>query len=206
MAKGDYIKKIEADYVAQHDQWKTAAHDVGATVGFTAADLVAIDADNAALHADITASNAADANAQTKTEAKKATIKGVRTRHRAKAQQAKNHPAYIPAIGEQMQIIGPEDTTDLTTSKPTLEGTAQPHGVGEVGFDKRTSHGVNFYSKRGAETVATFLARDTNSPYVDNRPLLVAGQPETRTYTAIYVVDDAEIGLVSDAIAVVCQP
>jgi hypothetical protein len=41
---------------------------------------------------------------------------------------------------------------------------------------------------------------------LDNRPLLVAGQPETRTYTAIYVVDDQEIGLVSDAVAVVCKP
>lgn len=52
----------------------------------------------------------------------------------------------------------------------------------------------------------TFLARDTSSPYVDNRALLVAGQPETRTYTAIYVVGDDEIGLASDALVIVAQP
>ena len=60
MAKGDYLKQVEADYVAQHDQFKTAAHEVGATVGFTAGDLTAIDADNAALHTAVTASNAAE--------------------------------------------------------------------------------------------------------------------------------------------------
>lgn len=31
-------------------------------------------------------------------------------------------------------------------------------------------------------------------------------RPETRTCTGIYVVDDQEIGLVSDALAIVCQP
>lgn len=58
---------------------------------------------------------------------------------------------------------------------------------------------------RGDETAPTFLARDTSSPYVDNRPLLVANQPETRTYTAFYVLHDEEIGLVSDAVSVVCR-
>ena len=41
---------------------------------------------------------------------------------------------------------------------------------------------------------------------MDNRPPLVANQPEPRTYTAFYVLHDAEIGLVSDAIPVVCKP
>ncbi len=56
MAKGDYLKKVEADYLGQHDGWKAAAHAVGATVGFSLEDLADIDADNAALHADIAAS------------------------------------------------------------------------------------------------------------------------------------------------------
>ena len=33
-----------------------------------------------------------------------------------------------------------------------------------------------------------------------------AGQPETCTYTALYVLNDEEVGLVSDAVAVVCNP
>ncbi len=206
MAKGDYLKKVEADYLDQHDQFKAAAHAVGAQVGFTAGNLTDIDADNAALHTDIAASNAADAVAQQKTQTKQATVKAVKARHRALAQQAKKNPGYTPALGEQLKIEGPVDSTDLTTSKPTLTGTAQPHGTAEVGFDKSISQGVNLYCQRGAQAAPEFLARDTSSPYVDNRPLLIAGQPETRTYTAIYVLHDQEIGLVSDALAVVCKP
>lgn len=206
MAKGDYLKTGEADYLAQHDEWKTAAHALGASVGFSAGDLTAIDADNATLHTDIAASNAADSVAQQKTQTKRTTIKNTKTRHRAKAQQTKKDPNYTPAFGEQLKIIGDEDGTDLSTSKPTLNVKALLHGTAEAGFDKSISQGVNLYCKRGSETVPSFLARDTSSPYVDNRALLVAGQPETRTYTAIYVVDDAEIGLVSDAVAVVVQP
>ena len=206
MAKGDYLKKTEADYLGQHDAWKTAAHAVGATVGISAADLTAIDADNTTLHTDIAASNAADALAQQKTQTKQATVKAVKARHRAKAQQTKQDPHYTPALGEQMKIVGNEDSTDLTTSKPTLTVKALPHGAAEAGFDKSLSQGVNLYCQRGSEPGPVYLARDTSSPYVDNRPLLVAGQPETRTYTAIYVLNDEEIGLVSDAVAVVCKP
>ena len=206
MAKSDYLKKVEAAYLDQHDQFKAAAHAVGATVGFSAGDLTAIDADNTALHADIAASNAADALAQTKTQTKQTTVKNVKARHRALAQSAKKNPGYTPALGEQLKIVGDEDSTDLTTSKPTLTVRALPHGHAEAGFDKSISQGVNVYCQRGSETAPTFLARDTNSPYVDNRPLLVANQPETRTYTAFYVLHDAEIGLVSDAVSVVCRP
>lgn len=206
MAKGDYLKKTEADYLGQHDAWKTAAHDVGASVGFSAGDLTAIDADNTALHADIAASTAADALAQQKTQTKQATVKAVKARHRAKAQQTKKDPNYTPALGEQLQIVGDEDSTDLSTAKPTLTVKALAHGHAEAGFDKSISQGINLYCQRGSETGPVYLARDTTSPYVDNRPLLVAGQPETRTYTAIYVVNDEEIGLVSDAVVVVCKP
>ena len=44
------------------------------------------------------------------------------------------------------------------------------------------------------------------SPYVDNRPCLVAGQPEVRRYKCIYVTHDAEIGQFSDEVPVSCAP
>lgn len=95
MAEGDCLKKVEADCLAQHDEWKAAAHALGVTVGFSAA---------------------------------------------------------------------------------------------ETGFNKRISRGVHLYCQRGSEAARVFLARATSSPYVDNRPLLVANTPETRKHTAIYVV------------------
>src|SRR5438552_4629661 len=81
-----------------------------------------------------------------------------------------------------------------------------PGGVGELDFDKSISDGVNIYAKRDGDADFVFLARDTASPYVDNRPLLVATKPELREYKAVYVQSDAEIGFFSDEVVVNCAP
>ena len=59
-------------------------------------------------------------------------------------------------------------------------------------------------------------AGDTVPPYVDNRPMLVAGKPELREYKAVFVVGDedlsrrsrtkAEVSQFSDEIPVNCVP
>src|SRR2546426_976014 len=64
--------------------------------------------------------------------------------------------------------------SDLTTSKPTLPFVDQTGGVVQLDFDKSISDGVNIYAKRDGDADFVFLARDTASPYIDNRPLLVA--------------------------------
>ena len=61
-----------------------------------------------------------------------------------------------------------------------------------------------------------FLARDTASPYIDNPDVsgLVATNPNSerdsraglREYKAVYVQNDAEIGLFSDEVVVNCAP
>jgi len=136
---------------------------------------------------------------------------------RALAARIKAHPAYTVALGSLLGIEGPQDTTDLTTSKPTLTGIdptrrARREGVVELDFDKSISDGVNMNPERfrgyanpeGFRGDFVFLARDTASPYIDNRPLLVATKPELREYKAVYVQSDAEIGLFSDEVAVNC--
>ena len=59
-------------------------------------------------------------------------------------------------------------------------------------------------TKRGTETEYTFLARDTESPYVDTRANLAAGGngPETRYYVAQYLQKDAVVGEISDVLVV----
>ena len=46
---------------------------------------------------------------------------------------------------------------------------AQGGSAVEIGFNKSTSKGVNLYCQCDSHTTPVFLARDTNSPYVDNR-------------------------------------
>ena len=79
-------------------------------------------------------------------------------------------------------------------------------GVVELDFDKSISDGVNIYAQRDSDADFVFLARDTASPYIDNRLLLVATKPELREYKAVYVQSGAEIGLFSDEVVVNCAP
>ena len=71
---------------------------------------------------------------------------------------------------------------------------------------KSKSEGVNICCLRPGAAASTFLARDTSSPYVDSRPLLVPGKAEVREYRAIYVLNDAEIGNFSDEIVITATP
>ena len=184
-----------------HDQFKTTVTANIATFGLVAADAIQVNADNADIHARIATATAKQATADKDTS--RATIE----KHAlALAKRIKAHPAHTVAYGDLLGIVGPQDTTNLATTKPTLAGTAQTGGVVQLAFDKSVSEGVNIYAKRGTEADFTFLARDTASPYVDNRPLLAVGKPELRECKAVYVVSDAEIGLSSDEVVVNCAP
>jgi hypothetical protein len=168
--------------------------------------LTALDEDNTELRAKINAATSASAAAQQANSDKRTTRRTVEQNSRALARRLKEHKNYTPALGEQLRIEGPEDTTDMSTARPRLNATARPHGLVELSFNKLKSEGVNIYSQREGDAAFVFLARDTSSPYVDNRPCLVAGKPELRKYKAIFVIEDAEVGQFSDEVAVTCQP
>ena len=87
-------------------------------------------------------------------------------------------------------------------------------GGGELDFSLLTSEGVNIYSKRDGDVDFKFLAcpagakrrrtLDTQPPYVDSRPMLVAGKPKLRSYKAVFVVGDEDGSQFSDEITVNC--
>lgn len=204
MAKNDFVPRTDADFVVWHDRLKNNATANAAALDIKPAELTLLGTDNTALHAKVDASKAADATSQKATK-EKATARATAEKNaRNLAKRVKTAAGYTPALGELLGIEGPEDSTDLTASAPTCTGTALPHGVVQVDFTKSKSDGVNLYSRRDGEADFTFLARDTASPYIDNRPLLVAGKAETRRYKAIYVLNDQEIGRASAEVAVTC--
>jgi len=93
--------------------------------------------------------------------------------------------------------------------KVSGEDSARREGaVAEIGFDFGNSmrRAVNIYSRRDGDGDFKFLARDTVPPYVDNRPMLVAGKPELREYKAVFVVADSLVSQFSDEITVNCAP
>ncbi len=113
----------------------------------------------------------------------------------------KTNSAYTTALGEQLGIEGPEIQIDAPNMKPDLTVVKQG-GVINIKFKKLGTDGIEIYSKRGNEAAFTFLSRDTNSPYPDNRANLVAGVPETREYKAFYFIKDQLVGLESDVVSI----
>ena len=206
MAKADYLPARDNDFLVWHDQFKSALAESAAALGLTAAETGVVGTDNTSLHARNTALNSAAAQAQQATADKSATRQVVEKNVRNLVRRIKAQPAYTTALGAQLGVEGSQNSTDLTTAQPSLAGSDQTGGMVQLDFSKSKSDGVNIYGQREGDTGFVFLARDTSSPYVDNRPLLAVGKPEVRKYKAVYVLSDEEIGQFSHEITVTCQP
>ena len=126
---------------------------------------------------------------------------GIIRRTRDLVLRIKAHPNYTEVIGEDLGIIGAEVAApDLV--KPTGKAEALPNHEVRITFTKASHDGVDVESQRAAETAWTYLAFDGFSPYVDNRPPLVAGQPEERRYRLRYRDSDVPVGDYSDVYVV----
>jgi hypothetical protein len=69
-----------------------------------------------------------------------------------------------------------------------------------VNFSKARGNidAVHVFTRLQGTNDWTFLARDSQSPYIDTTPLAQAGKPEIREYRIRAVIDDVEIGDYSD--------
>lgn len=106
---------------------------------------------------------------------------GALTRLFALIAKLKLATAYTEAIGTDLGVVGSEETEKpLPKFKATVEQGAGCQCVKMI-FYKYTHMGVFLESRRGSG-IWEFLAIDTESPYIDDRPLAVAGQPEVREY------------------------
>jgi hypothetical protein len=204
MAKRDAVPKTQDGYVKWHDTLKAGV--TAATPGATAQDMTMLTADNAALHAKMTTATTADNAGKAAHMDLNTSIGSSQKNARALAQRIKKSLAYTTMIGDQLGIEGVEDSVDMSQQKPTLEVVVKPAGVNEVNFNKMGAEGVHIYGMRDGETGFTLLASETHSPYVDNRPLLTAGKPETRQYKAMFFLGKSEIGLASDVVPATAAP
>lgn len=90
-------------------------------------------------------------------------------------------PNYTEAIGTDLGVVGAEET-----AKPLPKFRAEMlQGTGcqcvKLTFAKYTHMGVYIEGRRGTGAWE-FLAVDTESPYMDERPLINATAPEVREY------------------------
>jgi hypothetical protein len=204
MAKRPFVPKTQDAYLKWHDNLKAGV--TANTTGATAADVTMLAADNAALHAKMTVANTADNAGKAAHADLNQTIATSQANVRKLAQRIKVSTGYTTVIGDTLQLEGAEDSTDMSQQKPVLDAVAQSAGVVQVGFNKMDAEGVHIYAMRDGDAGFTLLASETHSPYVDNRPLLVAGKPETRNYKAVFFLGKSEIGLSSDVATATARP
>ena len=195
MAKKPFVPTSQDAYLKWHDTLKAGV--TAATPGATAQDMAMLTADNAALHAKMTTTTTADTGSKAAHADLNTTIATSRGNARALAQRIKKSIGYTPVIGDQLQLEGAEDSVDVTQKKPAVTTNPKLGGVVE---------GVHIFSQRDGDAGFGYLASETHSPYIDNRPLLVAGKPETRQYKAVFFLGKSEIGLPSDVVPATAKP
>jgi hypothetical protein len=103
---------------------------------------------------------------------------------------------YTEDLGRQMGIVGTSNRIASQEIKPSISLGLVPTGV-SVAFNKKRMQAVGIYSrvKGGADWL--YIGSHDVSPFIDTRPLAVAGKPEIREYRAICRDAVREIGMVS---------
>lgn len=118
----------------------------------------------------------------------------------------KASPNYTENIGLNLGIVGQEDTSEHPLPEFTIK---VERGGGcecaKILFKKYGRQGVVIYSRRGGGAWE-MLAIDLASPYLDERPLLVAGTPEVREYRLQFYDDAAPVGDYTDPQSVTVNP
>jgi hypothetical protein len=116
------------------------------------------------------------------------------------AARIKKHPAYTEAIGQDLGIIGAEQTVDYTSLKPVLNITLQA-GHPIIGWRKQGMDSLELWVDRGDGKGSVFLAIDTIPDYTDTAALPAPGMSAVWKYRGVYREDDTQVGQWSDAIA-----
>lgn len=195
----DYLPKSDGALVLWLNTFKTKIAVHGATLGLLPADITALIAKCAGIVTSIENAEAKKNEQQNAVTAKDDLKKEDLPIIRNEIKRMKTHGGFTNGIGQELGIIGSDDAEPI---KPSIKAKARANDV-EISFTKKGFDGVNVYTRLKGVAAWTFLARDTNSPYNDNRPLAVAGTPETREYMCIGVLNDEEVGEASDIVSVV---
>lgn len=206
MPKYDYLPRSDGNLLLWHDRFKSSLLTLKDQLGLHEEEISVIINDNEELHSSITAANVASAAAHHAISAKFATCNHSSNNTRTLVRRIKTLPGYTEAIGNLLGIIGAESIVDFSELKPILKAVDQTGGVVELSFSKSRSEGINLYCQRENDSEFVFLSRLTQTHFIDNRPLLIAGKPELRRYTAVYVKKDLEVGQFSDDLIVNCAP
>jgi hypothetical protein len=131
---------------------------------------------------------------------------GIVTRLRGTVKRLKGAPAYTPAIGEALRVVGSNPPVDPTTAKPPLRARPLTMFQAELRWKRGSFSGVLVQSQRDGEESWTDLGVKTGTTFVDERAPQQPNRPEVRRYRQVYVKNDEPVGLWSDVVSVTVSP
>ncbi len=117
----------------------------------------------------------------------------------------KDAPGYTPAIGQDLNLIGPEKSApDLSTLQPALAATLSGNRV-EIAWGWQGNSAyldlLELQVDRNDGKGYVALAFDTTPGYIDTAPF--PATPAKWTYRAIYRVADAQVGMWSLPVSII---
>ena len=204
----DPTNSSQDSFLDRHDMLKAGlTAPAVVALGISAADQTTVTSDNTLLHTKKSASDIADGAAQQATKEKDNAFTLGKSNYRAIRQRIMKSIGYTPAIGELLGIELPQ-TAPASGSlagggQPVLRGAALVSGGAEIKSTKGNAEAVDIYSKRDGDADFVLLKRVMHFPYIDSRPLLVAGKPEKREYYGVFVRHDQPYGDASAIITVI---
>ncbi len=127
--------------------------------------------------------------------------KGIFARIRRLVTQIKASNAYTEAIGEDLGIVGDEQTVNVHNLKPVLKSRMED-GHPIIIWTKGVADSVDIYVDRKDQAGFVFLATDSHPDYKDTFPLPAGVESAVWDYKAIYNIGDEHVGHLSDPIEV----
>ncbi len=207
-AQNDPAGGTEDGFLDKHDLLKNGlTKPEVVALNINAADIATINSDNVDMHQKKSNAESTAAIAQQATKDKTNSIGNGKANYREIRQRIMKSAGYTPAIGE---LLGVERTHSQSAGEmssdgpqPILRGKALSTGGAEIKSNKGDAEAVDIFCKRDGDADLVFLMRVLHFPWVDERPLLVAGKPEKREYRAQFIRKNRPYGNVSATITVV---
>ena len=134
-------------------------------------------------------------------------MRGIIHRFNNYIKRVKSSANYTPAVGDQLRINPPVPApVDPSAAQPVLTAAAAAMFQAQVRWTRQGFGALELQSQRDGEADWTSLGARTTGEHVDARPPAVAGKPEVRRYRAIFLLDDAPVGLWSAVVSVTVHP
>lgn len=215
----DFVQRTDAEFAIQLSNFSNELATLGASLGITAAQITAAQADAAAFAYAVASQQATREFAKGFTRYKEnlrasdvaitqaipalvlptaptAVKDGIETRFRELAARIKAAPNYTDAIGAQLGIVAEvASRTPDADAQPTILGLVTSGGKVVLQWQRGDYDGIYVYRKIDGGAYEN-VGVDTKPDWEDRRPL--PATPQVWTYKIIYFMNDVEIGQFSD--------